>query len=92
MSASNYSKRIEALLRQLRVSYYGKSDEIFLNPYKEIVSALEYRVPKEKLDKFKLYYQAINGQSLQELIDDDYDVDLLMVHIRELINNNGEEN
>ena len=54
MSAKEYSLRIELLLRKINSNYCEKSDEILLNPYNEIVSALQYYVSQEKLDKFKL--------------------------------------
>ena len=87
MSAGNYSRRIEALLCKVNGPSYRKSDEILLDPYKEIFLALEYRVPKEKLDRFKLWYQAIEGQSLQELIDDNYDMEKFLRDIRQLVEN-----
>lgn len=87
MSAGDYSRRIEALLRKLHGPFYRKSDEILINPYEEIISALECRVSKEKLDRFKLCYQAISGQTLQELIDDNYDVERLIIDLIELTNN-----
>ena len=87
MSARDYSRRIEALLRKIHGPLYRKSDEILLDPYEEIISALECRVSREKLDMFKLCYQAIAGQTLQELIDENYDVEQLIIDIRELTNN-----
>jgi len=76
---------IEQLLRKVNGSSYGKSDEILLNPYNEIVLALEYRVPKEKLDRFKLCYQAISSQSFQSLMDNHYDVEQLLSDLRDLV-------
>ena len=87
MLAENYSRRIEALLRKVKGDSYRKSDEILLDPYKEIFLALEYRVPQEKLEKFELWYQAIEGQSLQELLDDNYDMEKLLQDIRQLVEN-----
>ena len=84
-SAKDYSLLIEALLCKVNNAMYQKSDEILLNPYEVIVSALEYRVPQEKLDKFSLYYQAISGQTLQELIDIDYDVEQLTEFVKQLV-------
>ena len=86
MSPGDYSRIIEALLRKLHGPLYRKSDEILLDPYKEIVSALECRVSREKLDRFQLCYQAIAGQTLQELIDENYNVEQLIADIRELTN------
>ncbi len=88
MIAKNYSLRIEALLRKVKDSSYKGSDEILLDPYKEIFSVLECRVPQQKLDRFKLCYQAISGKTLQELIDENYDVERLLNDLRELIENN----
>jgi len=88
MSAEDYSRRIEALLRKVNGPYYRKSDEILLNPYEEIISGLIYRLSKEKLDWFKLNYQAINNKTLKDLLDEDYDVELLIKDLRKIIENN----
>ena len=87
MSAGDYSRRIESLLRKIKGASYQKSDEIRLNPYGEIVSALEYRVPQERFDWFKLCYQAIDGQRLQELLDEKFDVEKLIKDLQQVIEN-----
>lgn len=88
MTARNHAFRIEALLRKVKDPSYKGSDEILLDPYKEITLVLEYRVPQEKLDRFKLYYQAVSGQTLQELIDENYDVERLLNDLEKVIENN----
>ena len=88
MITRNYALRIEALLRKVKDPSYKGSDKILLDPYKEIILVLEYRVPQQKLDRFKLCYQAINGKTLQELIDENYDVERLLNDLRELIESN----
>lgn len=88
MSAKNYSIRIEALLRKVNGQSYCKSDEILLDPYTEIILALEQRVSQEKLDKFKSYYQAIKGQTLQSLVEDNYNVEQLISDLKQTIENN----
>ena len=80
----NYSRRIEALLCKVNGSFYRRSDEILINPYEEIISALIYRVPQEKLDWFKLCYQAISGQSLQKLVDDNYNLEILLKDLQHI--------
>lgn len=87
MLAKTISLRLEVLLSLINTSRQFKSDEILLNPYKEIISALQYRVPQKELDKFKFYYQGISGYNLKELIDDNYDLDLLIADIQKLIQN-----
>ena len=84
MSAKEYSLLIEHLLCSVNSSICGKSDDILLNPYEEIISAIEHRVPQEKLDKFKLLYQGIKGQKLQNLIDENYNIDLFLKHLKEI--------
>ena len=88
MAAKEISLRIEALLCEVNSAMYGKSDDILLNPYEEIVSAIEHRISQEKLEKFRLYYQVASGQSLQELIDENYDLELLLNDLRDLIKYN----
>ena len=88
MSAKTISLRIESLLCKVNESMREKSDEILLNPYEEIISALQYRVSQEKLDKFKLWYQAISGYKLQELIDHNYDIEQLINNLRHVVENN----
>ena len=87
MSAKTISLRIEALLCKVNQSMFHKSDEILQKPYDVIVSALEHRVPQEKLDKFKLYYQAIGAKTLQELVDSNYDVEQLTKDLKDMIEN-----
>lgn len=86
MSAKEYSIKLEILLRSLNTSLYGKSDEILLNPYKEIILALNHRVSNIEFNKFILKYQSINGQRLQELIDSNYDINQLIADLQEIIN------
>ncbi len=88
MGAKEYSILIEKLLRRINPSMEGKSSEILLDPYGEIVSAVEYRVPVEKLEKFVLYYQGISGKSLQKLIDESYDVGQLLKDLRQVVEGN----
>lgn len=87
LSAKEYSLLIEIELRKVNKSVYGKSDEILVSPYKEIISAIQCRVSQEKFNKFKLYYQGINGQSLQKLIDDNYDIDQLLEILHNTVEN-----
>ena len=88
MSAKEYSILIEKTLRQVNGPSYRKSDEILFNPYEEIFLALEYKVPQEKVDRFKLSYQSISGRTLQELIDNDYDMEQLIKDLRQIVENN----
>lgn len=88
MLAKEYSLSIEKLIRKVKGASYNGSYEILVNPYREIVSALEYRVSQEKFDKFKLYYQGIDGQRLQELVDGNYNVRKLIKDLEEIIENN----
>ena len=87
MSAIEFSHRVEILIQKIKGELYQGSDEILLNPYQEIVSSLEYRVPQDKLDKFKMYYQAEEGKSVQELIDENYDMEQLLKDLQELLEN-----
>lgn len=86
-SAKEYSILIETLLKDISICPHGTSDEILLDPYKVIISKLEYRIPQANLAIFKLSYQAISGQKLQDLIDGNYDVDQLLTDLRQLIKN-----
>ena len=47
MLAKEYSLQIEILLRSVNSSMNQKSDEILSNPYKAIITAVEYRVPQK---------------------------------------------
>lgn len=88
MSAKEYSISIEFQIRKVRGDSYRGSDEILINPYEEIISALAYRIPQEKLDWFTLRYHIISGQKLQELLDNNYDVEQLIKDLRETVENN----
>ena len=90
MSAKEYSMRIETLLHKVNNSLYRKSDEVLLNPYTEIISSLEGRIQQKSLDNFKLYYQAIEGKSLQELVDEEYyDMEQLIKDLKQIIDKNN---
>ena len=80
-----FSLSIEKLLREIKSPIYKGSDEILRNPYREIISVLENRVPQEKIDKFKIYYQAIEGYSLQELAAENYNIALLIEDLKKII-------
>ena len=85
MSAKEISLLIENLLKQVNPSMCNKSDEILLNPYKEIIVAVEHRVSKKKLEKFQLYYQGISDKSLPELLEKEENFEMLLNAVRELI-------
>lgn len=87
MSVLQHSLKIESLIQKVKGNSYRRRDEISRNPYEEIISALEYRVPSDNMDKFKLKYQATLGKNLQDLIDENYDIELLLNDIKQLIEN-----
>ena len=88
MTAKEYSLRIETLLRKINDDMYGESDNILLDPYGEIISAVEYRVSKNKLENFKIFYEAINGKTIQELINLGYNIECLIEDIKMLVHSN----
>lgn len=88
MLAKEYSLKIEILLRSINPSIFNKSDEILRNPYEEIISAIQCRISQEKIKKFKFYYNTINGKSMQELLNDKYNIELLLTDLRKLVKNN----
>ena len=87
MSAKEYSLQIEILLRSVNSSMNQKSDEILRDPYEAIITAVEYRVSQTKFEKFQLCYQGICGKSLQELVNEHYDVNQLLKDLQQLIGN-----
>ena len=89
MSIKDYSYRIESLLRTVKGPEYVRSDERIQNPYDEIISAIKYRIPQKNFDKFCLYYQGISGQSLQELIDENYDIEKLINNLKNILEINN---
>ena len=88
MTAKEYSILIENQLRKVNTGMYGSSDQILINPYEVIVSALEYRVNSIELQKFQTSYQLINESSLQDLIDKDFDIQKLINDINAMVNDN----
>lgn len=88
MTAKEYSVLIENQLRKVNTDMYGSSDQILINPYEVIVSALEYRVNSIELQKFQTSYQLINESSLQDLIDKDFDIQKLINDINAMVNDN----
>ncbi len=87
MSAKEYSLLIESLLQKINPSMRNKSDEILIDPYKEIIIAVEYRVSQKKLEQFQLCFQGIRGKSLQELVNEHYDVNQLLKDLQQLVGN-----
>ena len=85
MSAKEYSLLIENLLQKINPSIRNKSDEILTDPYKEIIIAVKYRVSQKKLEQFQLCFQGISGKSLQELVDENYDVNQLLKDLQQLV-------
>ena len=88
MKAIHHAMMIEMTLCKVNRSMFKKHDEIAVSPYEVIISAIEHRVPTEKLDRFKLHYQAICGKTLQELLDENYDVKLLIKELQDVVENN----
>ena len=84
-SAKEYSILIERLLRKANPFVPMISDEILLNPYDKVISTVECRVSQDKMKKFKILYQAISGQSLQDLLDDNYDMAQLLKDLERLV-------
>ena len=88
LSSKEYSILIENTLRTITEKTYKRTTEISLNPYEEIILVLENRISQEKLNKFKLHYQGIIGHTLQELLDDNYDIELLIKDLKEAVTEN----
>ena len=88
LSSKEYSILIETTLRNVMGETYKRTNEISINPYKEIISVLENRISQEKLIKFKLQYHGITGQTLQELIDNNFDIELLIKDLKETVTEN----
>ena len=88
MSAKEYAILIENQLRSVCPSVLGKSDKIAEDPYKQIIQTLSYRISTEKLNRFQLLYHGIANQSLQELINQNYDLDQLIRDLKNALTDN----
>ena len=88
MTAKEYSILIENQLRRVNSDMYGSSDQILNTPYEVIITALRHRVNNKELQKFQKTYQLIDKLSLQDLIDENFDIQSLINDIKEIINNN----
>ncbi len=77
--------KIENLLRTVNPQYEGMRGLIEKNPYHEVVEALRCRIPEKKLQKFELYYNAIDGQSIEQLTAENYDLDGFVAEIENMV-------
>ena len=55
--------------------------------YGEIIMVLQCIANKKGLDRFKMRHQTIADMTMQELIDSNYDVELLINDIKDIIIN-----
>ena len=80
-----YSLRIEHLLCQIAPETKGMRAIIANNPYTEILKVLLGRVSTKELEKFKIYYQGIEGRSIASLREENYDLEKLIADLSILI-------
>ena len=81
----NYSSRIEFLLRELSPEILGLRAVIAQNPYEAIEGVLLGRISIKLLKNFQMKYQAINNKSLSFLIEDDYDFEILISYLSNIV-------
>lgn len=90
---TEYALTIETLLEQISgFTNEGEQALIRNTPYKYIDEALNYLecsypMKKERIEYFRRGYQAIKNQSIDELISDNYDIELMISELKELIQN-----
>jgi hypothetical protein len=87
-----YSLKIEHLLCQISPTAKGMRAIIAQNPYKEILNVLDGRVSIKSLEKFKMYYQGIDGRNIASLQKENYNFEILISDLTKIINNIKGEN
>lgn len=89
---NSYKLRIESLLLKVtpssikhtdldvRGNVYGTIEECFI--YIELNDITK----KDKIEKFKFNYEHISGKSLDDLLDEKFDIEHLITDLKELVN------
>ena len=80
-----YSLRIEHLLCQIAPETKGMRVIIAKNPYTEILKVLTGRISTKKLEKFRVYYQGIEGKCIPNLQEENYNLEKLITDLTNLI-------
>lgn len=81
----SYSLRIEHLLCKIAPETKGMRVIIAKKPYTKILETLTGRVSIKKLEKFRSCYQGIEGRSIANLQEENYDLEKLIVDLTILI-------
>ena len=78
--------KIERILREINPYRKYGCDDIELNPYKAITQELNGRVSNTLLQRFKTYYNAIEGQNLACLINSSFSIKNLIIDLENIKN------
>ncbi len=90
-TSTEYALMIENLLEQISgFSNKGEQALIRTTPYNYIDESLNYLelsspLKKEKIEYFRRGYQGIKNQSIDDLINDNYNLDLMLKELGKLI-------
>ncbi|MBR3882137.1 MAG: hypothetical protein IKJ36_02595 [Clostridia bacterium] len=89
---NSYKLRIESLLLKVTTSSIKHTDlDVRGNVYKTIEECFIYIegndvTKKDKIEKFKFNYEHISGKSLDDLLDEKFDIERLITDLKELVN------
>lgn len=89
---NNYKLIIESLLLKVTPSSIKHTDlDVRGNVYGTIEERFIYIegndvTKKDKIEKFKFNYEHISGKSLDDLLDEKFDMELLITDLKELVN------
>lgn len=81
----SYSLKIENLLFKISPNAKGIRALIEKEPYAEVLKVLIGRVSTDELNKFIKYYQGIEGKSITDLTEENYDIDLFILDLEKII-------
>lgn len=80
-----YAIRIENLLRTINSQRTMGCEDIELQPYQAIFDDLQYRVSDRTLKRFEFLYQAIKDKSMAELLEENFDFQVLIADLENLL-------
>lgn len=80
-----YAIEIEKLLRNVNPQRIAGCEDIELNPYQAIFDNLQYRVSDKTLKRFEFLYQVIKDKSMAELLEENFDFQVLIADLENLL-------
>lgn len=85
MNILSVAHMIEIYLRSITLPTALYSDSVIRDPYGTIMSVLQCYLPRGA-EKFEMWYKPIEGKSLSELQEGDYDIEMIAKDLKKIVN------